>query len=311
MIEAVGLTKYFGPFVAVQDISFSVPQGQIVAFLGPNGAGKTTMMRMMTGYLAPSAGSAAIAGFDVRRGRIDAARHLGYLPENGPLYPDMTPLDLLSFMGEARQMPRPHLRQRIDEVIELCGLALVLEKPTGKLSKGYRQRVGLAQALLHDPAVLIMDEPTAGLDPNQIRQFRENIQRLGRTKTLLISTHILHEAEAVADRVLLVNSGRLVFDGTIDDLKEDGSLERPFYRLTTDHEQLPPEPPPATAAGPDAASDAEPEAALPDAGAEAAPPDAGAEGTAPGAGPDAPPAAAGAEAAPTGAGGEGTAPGAG
>ncbi len=266
MIEAVGLSKYFGPFVAVHDISFSVPQGQIVAFLGPNGAGKTTMMRMMTGYLAPSGGSAAIAGFDVRRERIEAARHLGYLPENGPLYPDMTPLDLLRFMGEARQMPQPLRRQRIDEVIELCGLDLVTEKPTGKLSKGYRQRVGLAQALLHDPAVLIMDEPTAGLDPNQIRQFRENIQRLGRTKTLLISTHILHEAEAVADRVLLVNSGRLVFDGSVDDLKEDGSLERPFYRLTTG-DDLPPAPPQEPGAGP-----------------EAAPPAAGPESAAPGAG---------------------------
>ncbi len=274
MIEAFGLSKYYGPFVAVHDISFSVPQGQIVAFLGPNGAGKTTMMRMITGYLAPSGGSATIAGFDVRRERIAAARHLGYLPENGPVYPDMTPLDLLNFMGEAREMPQPFRRQRIDEVIELCGLELVTEKPTGKLSKGYRQRVGLAQALLHDPAVLIMDEPTAGLDPNQIRQFRENIQRLGRTKTLLISTHILHEAEAVADRVLLVNSGRLVFDGTVDELKEDGSLERPFYRLTTG-EELPPESPPASGAGPEAP---------PGAGKDDAPPGAGPDAAAPGAG---------------------------
>ena len=304
MIEAVGLTKYFGPFVAVQDISFSVPHGQIVAFLGPNGAGKTTMMRMMTGYLAPSAGSAAIAGFDVRRARIDAARHLGYLPENGPLYPDMTPLDLLSFMGEARQMPRPHLRQRIDEVVELCGLALVLEKPTGKLSKGYRQRVGLAQALLHDPAVLIMDEPTAGLDPNQIRQFRENIQRLGRTKTLLISTHILHEAEAVADRVLLVNSGRLVFDGTVDDLKEDGSLERPFYRLTAGEEGLPPMPDTGPAEPPgdgaEAGPSAVPAAAPSDGGTEAPAADT-AEAAVPGAGEEAA-RSGGPEAAPPGAG---------
>ena len=295
MIEAAGLSKYFGPFVAVQDISFSVPQGQVVAFLGPNGAGKTTMMRMMTGYLAPSAGSAAIAGFDVRRERIAAARHLGYLPENGPVYSDMTPLELLRFMGEAREMPRPYLRQRIDQVIALCGLDLVVEKPTGKLSKGYRQRVGLAQALLHDPAVLIMDEPTAGLDPNQIRQFRENIQALGRTKTLLISTHILHEAEAVADRVLLVNSGRLVFDGSVDELREDGSLEQPFYRLTAG-EGLPPEPPPAVGAGsdapPGAGSDAPPGAgsdAPPGAGSDA-PPGAGPDAP-PGAGPDAPPGA--------------------
>ena len=232
MIEASGLCKYYGSFVAVHDISFSIPRGQVVAFLGPNGAGKTTMMRMLTGYLAPSAGEAAIAGHDVRQDRIAASARLGYLPENGPMYPDMTPLELLRFFGEARRMPPATLRERMDAVVDLCALELVTEKPIGKLSRGYRQRVGMAQALLHDPDVLIMDEPTAGLDPNQIRQFRENIQRLGRTKTLLISTHILHEADAVADRVLLVNSGRLVFDGPVEDLKEGGSLEQPFYRLT-------------------------------------------------------------------------------
>ena len=232
MIEASGLSKYFGSFVAVHDISFSIPQGQVVAFLGPNGAGKTTMMRMLTGYLAPSAGEAAIAGHDIRRDRIAASRRLGYLPENGPMYPDMTPLELLRFFGEARRMDPATRDERIEAVIDLCALELVMEKPIGKLSRGYRQRVGMAQALLHDPDVLIMDEPTAGLDPNQIRQFRENIQRLGRTKTLLISTHILHEADAVADRVLLVNSGRLVFDGPVEELKEEGSLEQPFYRLT-------------------------------------------------------------------------------
>ena len=232
MIEAKNLSKYYGPFVAVHDISFSIPEGQIVAFLGPNGAGKTTMMRMLTGYLAPSEGAGAIAGHDVRTHRIEASKHLGYLPENGPLYPDMTPLELLTFFGEARELTPATLKQRIDAVIELCALELAVEKPIGKLSKGYKQRVGLAQALLHDPDVLIMDEPTAGLDPNQIRQFRDNITRLGRTKTLLISTHILHEAEAVADRVLLANNGRLVFDGSLAELEENGSLEQPFYRLT-------------------------------------------------------------------------------
>ena len=190
------------------------------------------MMRMLTGYLAPSAGEAAIAGHDVRQDRIAASARLGYLPENGPMYPDMTPLELLRFFGEARRMAPATLRERMDAVVDLCALELVTEKPIGKLSRGYRQRVGMAQALLHDPDVLIMDEPTAGLDPNQIRQFRENIQRLGRTKTLLISTHILQEADAVADRVLLVNSGRLVFDGPVEDLREGGSLEQPFYRLT-------------------------------------------------------------------------------
>jgi len=232
MIEAKALSKYYGPFVAVENISFAIPKGQVVAFLGPNGAGKTTMMRMLTGYLAPSVGNATVAGFDVRSDRIEASRHLGYLPENGPMYPEMTPLEFLSFFGEAREMNAASLRSRIDEVVTSCALELVIEKPIGKLSKGLRQRVGLAQALLHDPDVLVMDEPTAGLDPNQIRQFRENIRQLGRTKTLLISTHILHEAEATADRVLLVNNGQLVFDGTVDQLRENGSLEEPFYRLT-------------------------------------------------------------------------------
>jgi ABC-2 type transport system ATP-binding protein len=232
MIEARGLSKYYGPFVAVHDASFSISQGQIVAFLGPNGAGKTTLMRMLTGFLAPSAGRAVIAGFDVRDDRIQASKRLGYLPESGPLYPDMTPLELLRFFGEARELATGILKRRIDQVVEICALELVLEKPIGKLSKGYKQRVGLAQALLHDPEVLIMDEPTAGLDPNQIKQFRENIQRLGRTKTVLISTHILQEVEAVADRVLLIHNGRLLFDGPRVDLEKNGSLEEPFYRLT-------------------------------------------------------------------------------
>jgi ABC-2 type transport system ATP-binding protein len=232
MIEAKGLSKYYGPFVAVEDITFSIPEGQIVAFLGPNGAGKSTTMKILCGYLSPSAGTARIAGFDISGSRIDAATRLGYLPENGPLYNDMTPVGLLEFMGEARSMAPEVLRRRIEVVTNQCALGEVLEKPIGKLSKGFRQRVGLAQALLHDPEVLVMDEPTAGLDPNQIRDFRDNIRILGKKKTILISTHILQEVEAVADRVLLVDNGRMVYDGTPADLKEDGSLEKPFYRLT-------------------------------------------------------------------------------
>ena len=232
MIEAKGLSKYYGPFVAIKDITFSIPQGQIVAFLGPNGAGKSTTMKILTGFLAPSEGSAKIAGFDVKSDRLEAAKRLGYLPENGPLYNDMTPVDLLHFFGEARGIDAALLPKRIDVVVEQMALDSVLEKPIGKLSRGYRQRVGLAQALLHDPDVLIMDEPTAGLDPNQIRDFRENIRKLGKTKTILISTHILQEVSAVGDRVLLVHDGRLVFDGLPGELQEDGSLEKPFYRLT-------------------------------------------------------------------------------
>lgn len=232
MIEARGLTKYYGPFVAIKDVTFAIPEGQIVAFLGPNGAGKSTTMKILTGFLAPSAGSAHIAGFDIQEKRLEAARRLGYLPENGPLYNDMTPLGLLNFVGEARCMDEESLRQRVAVVTDQCALGEVLEKPIGKLSRGLRQRVGLAQALLHDPAVLVMDEPTAGLDPNQIRDFRENIRVLGKTKTILISTHILQEVTAVADRVLLVHDGRLIFDGRPEELKEDGSLEKPFYRMT-------------------------------------------------------------------------------
>ncbi len=232
MIEARGLTRYYGPFVAIQDISFSIPQGQIVAFLGPNGAGKSTTMKILTGYLAASAGRALIAGPDVGADRIGASKRLGYLPENGPLYPTLTPLEFLRFVGEARGLDERRLSGRIEAVTEQCFLHEVLDRPAGKLSRGYRQRVGLAQALLHDPDVLIMDEPTAGLDPNQIREFRTNIQKLGKTKTVLISTHILREVEAVADRVLLIHTGRLVFDGTPADLVENGSLEEPFYRLT-------------------------------------------------------------------------------
>ncbi len=232
MIEAKGLSKYYGPFVAIKDISFSIPEGQIVSFLGPNGAGKSTTMKILAGYLAASAGTARIAGFDMTVERLEGARHLGYLPENGPLYNDMTPIELLTFFAEARELAPAKLKERIAVVVEQCALKDVMEKPIGKLSRGYRQRVGLAQALLHDPAVLIMDEPTAGLDPNQIRDFRDNIKVLGKTKTILISTHILQEVEAVADRVILVHDGRLLFDGTPFALREGASLEQTFYRLT-------------------------------------------------------------------------------
>jgi ABC-2 type transport system ATP-binding protein len=231
-IEARGLSKYCGPFVAIHDLSFAIPSGQVVALLGPNGAGKSTTMRILTGYLAASEGSATIAGFDVRSRRLAAAARLGYLPENGPLYPDMTPLQLLRFFAEARSLPRKSIDARVSQVVEQCDIQEIVEKPIGKLSKGLRQRVGLAQALLHDPEVLIMDEPTAGLDPNQIRQFRALVARFRAQKTLLISTHILQEVDAIADRVLLIHGGRLVFDGTPGAMQENGSLEEPFYRLT-------------------------------------------------------------------------------
>ena len=232
MIEAQGLSKFFGPFVAVENISFSIPEGQIVAFLGPNGAGKSTTMRVLTGFLAPSEGTASIAGMDMQKARTIASSRLGYLPENGPLYLEMTPFELLRFFGEARGLEEEKLNARLDYLNHQYSLQDVMEKPIGKLSRGFRQRVGLAQALIHDPDVLIMDEPTAGLDPNQIREFRREIQELGKTKTILISTHILQEVDAVADRVLFLNEGKLIFDGNPEELKESDSLEEPFYRMT-------------------------------------------------------------------------------
>lgn len=233
MIEAAGLTKLYGDFAAIRDVSFRVPQGQVAAFLGPNGAGKSTTMKILTGYLAPTAGCARIAGLDVERERLAAAAHLGYLPENGPLYPEMTPLGLLRFFGRARGLPRQRLEQRIEAVVALCGLEPVLEKSIHKLSKGYRQRVGMAQVLLHEPDVLIMDEPTTGLDPNQIREVRRTIRELGRSKTILLSTHILQEVEAVADRVIFIHRGQIIFDGTPEELRAGWpSLDEAFYALT-------------------------------------------------------------------------------
>ena len=234
MIEAVGLSKFYGVFTACREVTFTVNQGEVVAFLGPNGAGKSTTMKMLTGYLSPSEGMARIAGYDMHESRIEASHRLGYLPENGPLYPDMTPHSLLSFFAEARGMDAASKQERLDSVVETCSLQSVYHKPISKLSKGYRQRVGLAQSLLHEPDVLILDEPTAGLDPNQIRDVRTTIRRLGEEKTILLSTHILQEVEAMASRVILINEGRVVFDGPAADLnKDDKGLEQAFHDLTT------------------------------------------------------------------------------
>jgi ABC-2 type transport system ATP-binding protein len=233
MIEAIGLSKYYGVFAASRDVTFTVHEGEVVAFLGPNGAGKSTTMKLLTGYLSPSAGIAKIAGHDMATDRLAGSARLGYLPENGPLYPDMTPYSLLDFFGDARGMSSAYKQERIEAVIDLCDLGSVIYKPIAKLSKGYRQRVGMAQCLLHEPEVLIMDEPTAGLDPNQIREVRNTMKKLGEKKTILLSTHILQEVEAMANRVILINEGRVVYDGTVEDLdpKQEG-LDKAFHRLT-------------------------------------------------------------------------------
>ncbi len=233
MIEADGLTKYYGDFAAIEDVTFKVHQGEVVAFLGPNGAGKSTTMKLLTGYISPSRGTARIAGHDMTTDRLAGSAHLGYLPENGPLYLDMTPRGLLHFFAEARGLTGQRKKERVEAVVELCDLKSVIGKPIGKLSRGYRQRVGMAQVLLHEPDVLILDEPTAGLDPNQIHDVRETIRKLGQRKTILLSTHILQEVEAMASRVLFIDEGRLVYDGPVQQLTRNGKrLEDAFRELT-------------------------------------------------------------------------------
>ena len=234
MIEADGLSKFYGIFAAIQNVTFQVFEGEVVAFLGPNGAGKSTTMKLLTGYISPSAGHARIAGHDMGDDRLAGSARLGYLPENGPLYPDMTPWSLLDFFADARGMGTSQKQERIDAVIDLCALGSVVHKPISKLSKGYRQRVGMAQSLLHEPDVLILDEPTAGLDPNQIREVRRTMERLrGMRKTVLLSTHILQEVTAMASRVILIDEGRVKYDDAVSNLdpKNEG-LDTVFARLT-------------------------------------------------------------------------------
>lgn len=239
MIEAVRLSKFYGIFAASREVSFTVRKGEVVAFLGPNGAGKSTTMKMLTGYLAPSEGIARIAGHDMATDRMAGAQHLGYLPETGPLYMDMTPYGMLKFFAEARGMKDKQVKQRIAAVVEICDLSSVIYKPINKLSKGYKQRVGMAQALIHEPEVLILDEPTSGLDPNQIRGVRETIRRLGETKTILLSTHILQEVQAMCSRVVMINEGRLVYDGPLSEIDPDGvGLDDVFAQRTGYFEQV-------------------------------------------------------------------------
>ncbi len=233
MIEASHLSKFYGGFAATKDINFQISRGEVVAFLGPNGAGKSTTMKLLTGYLAASEGTSRVAGHDMATDRLAGSKRLGYLPENGPLYPDMTPHSVLKFFAEARGMDVEYRQERIEAVIETCALQSVIHKPISKLSKGFRQRVGMAQALLHEPDVLILDEPTAGLDPNQIHEVRDLMIKLGETKTILLSTHILQEVAAMTNRVIVINEGRLVFDGSVEELDGDGKgMDYHFRELT-------------------------------------------------------------------------------
>jgi len=217
MIRAEGLTKDYGARRAVDNLTFETRQGEIVGFLGPNGAGKTTTMRILTGYMPPTAGTATVAGFDVVEESLEVRRRVGYLPETVPLYPDMTVFEYLKFMADLRHLP--NAEDAVDEALEAVGMSERADGYIANLSKGMRQRVGLAQALLHKPEVLILDEPTIGLDPAQVVEVRTLIREIGKERTVMLSTHILSEAQQVCDRVLIINKGRLVAEDTPENLQ--------------------------------------------------------------------------------------------
>ncbi|MFH1412786.1 MAG: ATP-binding cassette domain-containing protein [bacterium] len=214
MIEIRNLTKKFGSQTVLNNINFTVKQGEILGFLGPNGAGKTTTMKIITGFWPANSGTVEIAGFNLNKHSLSLRKRIGYLPENVPLYDDMKVFEYLKFIAEMREIEHDKILPRIKQVVGRCGLHKVIGQPISELSKGYRQRVGLAQAIMHDPDILILDEPTTGLDPNQIVEIRELIKEIGKQKTVIFSTHILAEASATCDRVLIINNGEIVAEGT-------------------------------------------------------------------------------------------------
>lgn len=243
MIEVQSLTMRYGTFTALDNVSFQAGDRGILGLLGPNGAGKTTAMRIITTYLYPSSGTVLVNNIDVLERPLQARKEIGYLPETAPLYPDMMVEDYLRFVGEARGINRPTLNVRLKWVKEACDIGFVWKHTVNELSKGYRQRVGLAQALIHNPKVLILDEPTSGLDPLQIIGIRQLIKELAKEKTIVFSTHILQEVEAVADRIVIINEAKIIAQGTQKELEEqaqvgsDPTLEKVFIALLTKHKK--------------------------------------------------------------------------
>lgn len=223
MIHVENLTKYYSQLCAVDQINFDIQKGEILGLLGPNGAGKTTTLRMLTGFLQPSSGSINIKGFSIDKHVLEIKKLLGYLPESAPLYHDMLVFDYLKYVSAIREIESDKKLPRIRQLADLCGINEVMSKPIGELSKGYKQRVGLAHAMMNDPEVLILDEPTSGLDPNQIVEIRKIIREIGKEKTIVISTHILSEAEATCDRIVIINQGKIVADGSTENLKQYAS----------------------------------------------------------------------------------------
>jgi len=223
MIHVENLTKYYAHLCAVDQINFDIQKGEILGLLGPNGAGKTTTLRMLTGYLQPSSGSINIKGLSIDKHVLKIKKLLGYLPESAPLYHDMLVFDYLKYVAAIREIDSDQKLPRIRQLADLCGINEVMSKPIGELSKGYKQRVGLAHAMMNDPEVLVLDEPTSGLDPNQIVEIRKIIKEIGKEKTIIISTHILSEAEATCDRIVIINQGKIVADGSTENLKQSAS----------------------------------------------------------------------------------------
>ena len=230
MIQVENLTKFYHDLCAVDQINIEIQKGEILGLLGPNGAGKTTTLRMLTGFLQPSAGSIQVKEFNIDENPLEIKKIMGYLPESAPLYHDMLVFDYLNYVADVRQIGKDRKLDRIRELGDLCGINNVMHQPIGELSKGYKQRVGLAHAMMNDPEILILDEPTSGLDPNQIVEIRQIIKQIGKEKTIILSTHILTEAEATCDRIVIINRGKIVADGSSDSLKESAGNKK-FIQL--------------------------------------------------------------------------------
>lgn len=235
MIRFENLTKYYGDVCAVDHVSFEVKKGEILGFLGPNGAGKTTTYRILTGYLQATSGTIKVKDYDIHENLLEIKKLIGYLPESAPVYHDMLVYDYLNYIADIRGVPADKKLDHIKELANLCSLNEVMHKTVNQLSKGYRQRVGIAHALMGDPEILVLDEPTVGLDPNQIAETRDIIKRIGKEKTIIFSTHILSEAEATCDRIVIINDGKLAADYTkekLEELTKDQSFETLFRKLT-------------------------------------------------------------------------------
>ncbi len=237
MVEVSGLTKYYGGLCAIQDVSFIAQRGEILGLLGPNGAGKTTTMRIITGFMPATQGTVNVDGFDVLKESHEVRRRIGYLPENPPLYYDMTVSSYLKFVGRIKGVSRKQLPGVLDGVLQKCSLTEVADRLLGRLSKGYRQRVGLAQAMIHNPAVLVLDEPTLGLDPRQIIEIRSLIRELSGDRTVILSTHILPEVSQICNKVVIINEGRVVVEKNLEELTQGATLEEVFLRYISKEAQ--------------------------------------------------------------------------